>query len=149
VTIGAVRSGSPATDIYWRDAGGAHESALLKNGLDKRPSDWSHDGRYLLYTEVDPRTGADIWVLPNPSDPSAGHDPFPFARTSSMESEGQLSPDGHWIASRQTKRARQRCRSPVSPAMARDGFDGWRNKHAGGAMEKSCFLAGAALFVSS
>src|SRR5262249_22704215 len=46
----------------------------------------------------DPKTGPDIWVLPDVSDRSAPRKPFPFARTSFVESQGQLSPDGRWMA---------------------------------------------------
>jgi len=54
--------------IYRKDAnGGGPEEPLLAGGDPKYPSDWSRDGRFLLYTDQDPKTGADIWVLPDPS----------------------------------------------------------------------------------
>jgi Tol biopolymer transport system component len=87
---------SRTDDLYWKDVGSAQENLFLTNTRDKYPSDWSRDGRYLIYTEVDPKTGADIWVSPAPSNGAAK--PFPFAQTSFMESQGQLSPDGHWMA---------------------------------------------------
>jgi serine/threonine protein kinase/WD40 repeat protein len=85
--------------IYRKDAnGGGPEEPLLAGGDPKYPSDWSRDGRFLLYTDQDPKTGADIWVLPDPSGKSGESKPFPFLQTQFMESQSQFSPDGRWIA---------------------------------------------------
>jgi serine/threonine protein kinase len=85
--------------LYRKDAnGGGTEEPLLANGDPKYPSDWSRDGRFLLYTDVDPKTAADIWVLPDPSGKSGGSKPFPFLQTQFVESQAQFSPDARWIA---------------------------------------------------
>jgi serine/threonine protein kinase len=85
--------------IYRKDAnGGGTEEPLLAGGDPKYPSDWSRDGRFLLYTDVDPKTAADIWVLPDPSVKSGDSKPFPFLQTQFVESQAQFSPDGRWIA---------------------------------------------------
>jgi Tol biopolymer transport system component len=84
-------------DLYVRGAaGGGDETIVLANGNLKTASDWSRDGRYLLYTETDSKTQGDIWYLENP--PSGGGKPVRFLGTNAMESQGQLSPDGRWIA---------------------------------------------------
>ena len=57
-------------------------------------SDWSRDGRFLLYRTVDPKTGADIWALPLNGD----RKPFPVVQTNFEEQDAQFSPDGKWIA---------------------------------------------------
>ena len=44
---------------------------MLKNANAKSASDLSRDGRFLLYTEIDPKDGADIWYLPDPLNPGA------------------------------------------------------------------------------
>jgi Tol biopolymer transport system component len=65
----------------------------------KSPSDWSSDGQYLVYTQQNPKTGADIWVLPNPAARSeTDQKPFPFANTPFLETQGQLAPDGRSMA---------------------------------------------------
>jgi Tol biopolymer transport system component len=85
--------------LYRKDAnGGGPEEPLLAGGNPKYPSDWTRDGRFLLYTDIDPKTGADIWVLPDPSDKSGDGKPFPFLQTQFMESQAQISADGRWIA---------------------------------------------------
>jgi Tol biopolymer transport system component len=58
------------------------------------PHDWSSDGRFLLYTDDDPKTHNDIWVLPMDGD----RKPVPFLRTSFEESDARMSPDGRSIA---------------------------------------------------
>jgi serine/threonine protein kinase len=85
--------------IYRKEAnGGGQEEPLLAGGNSKYPSDWSRDGRFLLYTDIDPKTAADIWVLPDPSVKFGDGKPFPFLQTQFSESQAQFSPDGRWIA---------------------------------------------------
>jgi Tol biopolymer transport system component len=77
----------------WTDAAGKEEP-LLVTDQDKSPSDWSSDGRYVLYRNTDPKTGEDLWALPLDGD----HKPFPVVRTDFNEQDGQFSPDGRWVA---------------------------------------------------
>jgi Tol biopolymer transport system component len=52
------------------------------------------DGRFLLYTEEDPKTNDDLWTLPLVGDRKPRVvDNSPFAET-----QGRFSPDGRWIA---------------------------------------------------
>jgi serine/threonine protein kinase len=85
--------------MYLQEAnGGSKEEVLLENENDKRPSDWSRDGRYLIYTETDPKGQGDIWYLPDPLNKSGDKKPVKFQGTDAVESQGQLSPDGRWLA---------------------------------------------------
>ena len=59
----------------------------------RSPSDWSPDGRFLLYYVPDPKTGTDLWVLPEET-----REPFLFLQTDANELWGQFSPDGRWVA---------------------------------------------------
>jgi Tol biopolymer transport system component len=88
---------SESVDLYRKDvhATGPAES-IFKNRNRKVMTDWSRDGRYLLYTEIDPKTGADLWYLR--VDGSAGATPVSFLQTEFDESYGQVSPDGGWMA---------------------------------------------------
>jgi Tol biopolymer transport system component len=82
-------------DVYQKAAiGSGSEELLLASAQDKGPTDWSPDGRFLLYTTGDPKTGSDIWALPLDGD----RKPFPLVQTNFAEREGQFSPDGKWIA---------------------------------------------------
>ena len=60
------------------------------------PTDWSADGRFLLYYARSERTRIDIWALPLFGD----RKPYPVLNTEFDEHQGQLSPDGHWLAYR-------------------------------------------------
>src|SRR5262245_57798271 len=46
----------------WSGTGG--EELLLETPNHKYPQDWSKDGRFLLYSEADPKAGRDLWALP-------------------------------------------------------------------------------------
>jgi hypothetical protein len=85
-------------DLYVKDSSSGGQEELLMGKNNVRPSDWSRDGRYLLYTQIDPKTRADLWILPEPMGKSGGATPIPFLRTEFIESQGQFSPDGRWIA---------------------------------------------------
>ena len=91
-------TGTVVEDLYSESLNGGLEEILLKGGNSRYASDVSRDGRYLIYTDPDPTTRADIWILPDPLVKSTNRMPFPFLRTPFLESQGQLSPDGHWIA---------------------------------------------------
>jgi eukaryotic-like serine/threonine-protein kinase len=90
---------SSGKGLYLKDAnGGLKEELLLENGNAKTPSDWSRDGRYLIYTETDAKGQGDIWYLQDPLNKSSDRKPVKFQGTDAVESQGQLSPDGHWLA---------------------------------------------------
>jgi serine/threonine protein kinase/Tol biopolymer transport system component len=82
-------------DLYQKVATGAGEDELLlKSDLEKRPTSWSSDGRFIVYYQIDPKTKADVWVLPLFGD----RKPFPFLQTGATEVSGRLSPDMKWLA---------------------------------------------------
>lgn len=59
-------------------------------------TDWSRDGRYLLFRTITahPSLDADIWALPL----GGNGTPFLVLRTRFEERDAQFSPDGEWIA---------------------------------------------------
>jgi dipeptidyl aminopeptidase/acylaminoacyl peptidase len=80
--------------LYRKDSAGAGLEEQLTNGPNnKAPSDWSRDGRYLLYTEYAPKS-ADIMALPLEGE----RKPMVVLQTPFSEEEGVFSPDGKWIA---------------------------------------------------
>ena len=82
-------------NLYQKPATGAgKEELLLKTDLVKTPTDWSADGRFIIYTVTDPKTKYDLWVLPLFGDQK----PFPFLQTEFNEGAGRFSPDGRWMA---------------------------------------------------
>jgi Tol biopolymer transport system component len=84
-----------AVDLYEKPASGSGgEKPLLVTPQSKIPTDWSPDGRFLLYRNADSKMGLDLWALPLDGD----RKPFPVAQTNFDERDGQFSPDGRWIA---------------------------------------------------
>jgi len=92
IAFSSQRNGSYG--IYRKDAGGGTQEELLVGGSKTfiRPSSWSRDGSYLLYTD-----GNDIYVLPLTGD-RADRKPVPYLNTPFQESHPQFSPDGKWVA---------------------------------------------------
>jgi serine/threonine protein kinase len=61
------------------------------------PSDWSRDGRFIVYTQNDPKTRADVWYDSTELGRPSGK-PVKLLGTEANESQGQFSPDGKWLA---------------------------------------------------
>lgn len=82
-------------NLYQKVASGAgNEDRLLQSDLPKYPDDWSRDGRFLLYSVVDPKTKYDLWVLAL----SGERKPVKFLATEFNENQAEFSPDGRWVA---------------------------------------------------
>jgi serine/threonine protein kinase len=92
----AFNSGEPgAGEIYRRAANSASSAErLLELHANGGPTDWSADGRFLVYDRLDPKTANDVWVLPL----DGGAEPRALLHESYNESQAQFSPDGRWIA---------------------------------------------------
>jgi eukaryotic-like serine/threonine-protein kinase len=83
-----------AFDIYVKASNGAgNEELLVKSNNQKGPHDWSPDGRYILYGELDPKTNVDLWILPLFGDRT----PYAFLQTPFAEGQGRFSPNGRWV----------------------------------------------------
>ena len=78
-------------DLYQHASNGSGQDELLFKSDDlKRATDWSRDGRYLLYDDVDPKTKQDLWVLTMDA-ASNGRNPFhSYARISMNRTENFL-----------------------------------------------------------
>jgi dipeptidyl aminopeptidase/acylaminoacyl peptidase len=88
-------------DLYRKPSNGAGaEELLYADGLDKSPTSWSPDGKFLLYSTPvrNPKTGADLWILPNPLGKPGASKPYPLLQTPFNERFGLFSPNGKWIA---------------------------------------------------
>ena len=52
-------------DLYQKPVAGAGaEQVLLESSENKNISDWSLDGRFILYTNQSSKTARDLWALP-------------------------------------------------------------------------------------
>jgi Tol biopolymer transport system component len=85
---------SQAFDVYLKPVDGSgREEYLVGHAGGDPPSDWSADGRFILYHRG-ARGQPDIWAVRVEGD----RQPFPVVATAFNESNGQFSPDGNWIA---------------------------------------------------
>ena len=85
-------------DIFLRQADGSGEEKVLAEAPSMELlSDWSRDGKYLLYHTTDPETGADLWYLERNEDDS-GWEPHLFLQTPFGERVPRFSPDGRYVA---------------------------------------------------
>ena len=94
-------------------SGAGDERELLKEpGLRHYATDWSRDGRFLLYhTENAPRTGYDEWVLPL----QGNRKPVLLLGDTFNEWAGVFSPDMRWIAYASTEETRTGAEVYVRP----------------------------------
>ena len=75
-------------------SGGGTDELLVTSDSRKSANDWSADGKFLLYQELNPKTGFDLWVFPLAGEQRR----VPFLQTQFDERQGRFSPDGRWIA---------------------------------------------------
>jgi len=93
IAFASLQSGT--LQIYRKDLGSGQPGQALSDGPgDKTPSDWSRDGRFILFTQNGATTSEDIWALPV----ADGGKPFPVLRSPAIETTPALSPDGQWMA---------------------------------------------------
>jgi serine/threonine protein kinase/Tol biopolymer transport system component len=111
IAFQSVRSGSVALSVK-PSAGDGAEDVLVESPEVKIPSDWSPDGKLLMYYVPHPTSGTDLWVLRRDT-----RVPFAFLKTGANELWGQFSPDGRWVAyqSNETGRYEIYLRSFPSP----------------------------------
>jgi Tol biopolymer transport system component len=95
VVFNSVRPDSPGTPLFWQvQDGSAPAERLTTTELMQQPRFFTSDGSVLVYQELHPDTGYDIWTLPMKS----GAAPRPLLRTPFNEYQPSLSPDGRWLA---------------------------------------------------
>jgi len=67
---------------------------LIKTGINARPTDWSRDGKFVVYMQFAGTRGNDLLLLPMEGD----RKPIPYLQTPFNEADAQFSPDGKWMA---------------------------------------------------
>ena len=78
-------------------AGTVEDETLLTGpaGSTAIPTDWSADGRFIVFNRSSAETGfGDIWVLPTSGD----RKPFAIVQTPANEANASFSADGRWFA---------------------------------------------------
>jgi Tol biopolymer transport system component len=78
-------------DLYRSPADGGRPELLLHSGLPKEPSDWSNDGKTVLFTEDDPTSSIKALSLADGAVRTV-------VQTRFIASWARFSPNGEWIA---------------------------------------------------
>ena len=94
VAFSASRAGVQRA-LFWKGVGeSGGDSQLVVGHHHMHLSSASTDGQFLAFTDYDPVTQGDIWVLPL----TGTRQPRPFLRTPFHEWGAAFSPDSHWLA---------------------------------------------------
>ncbi len=81
-------------NLYWQAADGSGTAERLTTSEHvQSPKSVTPDGKQLIYADIDPVTGTDIWMISLQGD----RKPRLYLRTPFDDSCAQLSPDGHWL----------------------------------------------------
>jgi Tol biopolymer transport system component len=125
IVFSSMREG--VNNLYVNSVGGADaERPLFVNDQHKQPTDWTRDGRFIIYME-----DSDIWALPMFDE----QEPFPVIESDFFVANGKVSPDGRWLlySSMESMQMEVYVTSFPKPGrkwqLSRDGgFNlGWRN----------------------
>jgi Tol biopolymer transport system component len=78
-----------------RAVGASASTDVLTTGISKQATDWSRDGKWLLFRSVGRASSElDVWALPLAGDRT----PLPVAVTEFEERDAQFSPRARWVA---------------------------------------------------
>jgi Tol biopolymer transport system component len=93
IAFSSIRNGAPG--IYQKPVGrDADDELVFTNHEPLHPSDWSPDGRVLLFEQTSPTSASDIWALPLDGERT----PRLYLATRFSETDAHFSPDGKWVA---------------------------------------------------
>jgi eukaryotic-like serine/threonine-protein kinase len=93
IAFSSYRADPGHRDVYVKLASGAaNEQLLVESSDDKVATSWSTDNRWLLYHARQP--DRNLWVLPL----FGQRKPWLFLKSRFEERQGQVSPNGRWIA---------------------------------------------------
>ena len=87
------------TQLVLRSADGSDAAIQLPGeGPNVHPTDWSSDGRFLLYGMQDPVSRIDFWSLERTGAGEGDWQARQFLATPSNEGQGRLAPNGRYVA---------------------------------------------------
>jgi serine/threonine-protein kinase len=79
--------------IFWKPADGSGQAEmLLARKYPRLPGSWTRDGKFLAFTEINPKSGKDIWIFKRDSSVAS-----PLLSSPFQEHSPVFSPDGSWL----------------------------------------------------
>ena len=94
ILFASVRDGQMEIRAKLASGAGKEEVLLASKDLDKWPTSWSPDGRFIVFEGSVSNEPPDLWLLQLSGERNAA----PFEKTKAWENSGQISPDGRWLA---------------------------------------------------
>src|SRR5207248_6155813 len=92
IAYGSLRGGK--WGLYRKSSNNAGgEERLVDSDVTVLPQSWAPDGQSIVYTQFSPRA-PDLWLLPLSGD----RKPMALLNTQFVETFGQVSPNGRWLA---------------------------------------------------
>jgi len=93
-------AGDPMKLIRKEASGAGVEQPLNLSSNGQHPTDWSRDGRFILYYQVAADTQRDLWTLPVTPEGKPAGEPRVYLRTRFNELSGHFSPEAkpRWVA---------------------------------------------------
>ncbi len=89
------RTNGGTGNLYQKASNGTGQDQLLFDSRELTvATDWSHDGRFLIFRSTAAKTGEDLWALPMTGEKK----PIVLLNSPANESQGRLSPDMKWLA---------------------------------------------------
>jgi Tol biopolymer transport system component len=129
-------------NLFWKSANGATpEESLFKSPDAKIPTDWSRDGRYLLFTSTSSKTKTDIWSL---AMIEGERKAALFLGSEANEGQGLFSPDGRFVIYQSDENGIQEIYMRSFP----DGAGKWQISKGGGVNPRWSRDGGEIIFVS-
>jgi hypothetical protein len=93
IAFSSARAG--VQNLFWQAANGTGAVERLTTNLAQQlPTSFSPDGKTMIFMEMNTKTGGDLMQLHLDGSPKAE----PLIQTNFGESNGEVSPDGRWIA---------------------------------------------------
>jgi len=89
-------------NLYWQPADGTGDVQRLTVSTNRQmAASWHPSGKFLAYTETNPKTLDDLMILPMEGDEASGWKPGKptvFLNSPFRDQEPMFSPDGRWLA---------------------------------------------------
>jgi Tol biopolymer transport system component len=95
IAFGSVRDGKPGLYVRAANRAGADDRVFeTSTGRSVLPLGWTLNGKAILFQVSEAATNRDLWMVSLEGERKA----WPLLQTPASEQNGQLSPDGRWLA---------------------------------------------------
>ena len=99
MSLFSTNRGGGIYNLYQKDSNGiGQDDPLFQSATSKWADDWSRDGKFIVFTNEDPKTESDLWALPMTPGIPGDRTPIPLLTSEFNQRMGQVSPNSRWLA---------------------------------------------------